>query len=186
MHRASLIELLRAYQADRPAEGAVASRILALVESHADCFERACRPGHITGSAWVTTADRERHLLVHHRKLAKWLQPGGHADGDPDIAGVALREAREESGLSTARLASRDPIDLDVHLIPERRDASGAVIETAHEHHDIRFLCVADADEPIVVSEESHDVRWFDESELRGVTSEWSVLRLLEKAQAAR
>ena len=158
------------------------ARIVDLVESHADCFLRTCRPGHITGAAWVLSSDRQRCLLVHHRKLAKWLQPGGHADGDSNVAEVALREAREETGLQSLRLANRIPLDVDVHDIPERRDPQGRLIEDAHQHHDIRFLLTADAEETPTVSHESHDVRWFTRSELEQCVDEESVLRMARKA----
>ena len=74
------------------------------VEEHADCLLRSCEPGHLTGSAWIVSPDRTRTLLTHHLKLDKWLQLGGHADGDGDLLAVAWREAREESGLAGVRV----------------------------------------------------------------------------------
>lgn len=193
MSRQSLLQMLDRYQQAWPDESAVAARIRSLVEAHDDCFERTCRPGHITGSAWVLSADLRRCLLLHHKKLAKWLQPGGHADGDPDVVGVAIREAEEESGLQGLRLSggvaggsqAPTPLDLDVHLIPERRTADGELIEDAHEHHDVRWLLMAPTDAPPVVSDESHDVRWCTAEEVHRLTSEESVLRLLRKSGMA-
>ncbi len=141
-------------------------------------------PGHVTGSAWVTTPDGSRVLLVHHRKLGKWLQPGGHADGERFIGQVALREAQEETGL--AELALHDahmPLDVDVHVIPARVTAGG-VVEPAHEHHDVRFLVISPTAAPPTVSDESHAVRWFPIEELAALTDEESVLRLARKAAA--
>lgn len=187
MHRQPLLTMLEAYAAGFPDEASVAARITDLVAAHEDCFERTCRPGHITGSAWVTTADGSQALLVHHRKLGKWLQPGGHADGDADVARVALREAVEESGLPHLQLfgdGSAAPLDLDVHVIPARYDAAGNLKEDAHEHHDVRFLVVSPTAAPPAVSDESHDVRWFDVEDLPSVTQEESVLRLARKAAA--
>ena len=188
MHRRPLLDMLREYEARYPDEGDVAQRIRRLVESHTDCFDRTCRPGHVTASAWITTPTGDRTLLVHHRKLDRWLQPGGHADGDPDVAAVAAREAFEEAGLADLRLAggpAAAPLDLDVHVIPARHDAAGREIDDAHEHHDVRFLLVAHGDLTPRVSDESHDVRWFTADELHEVTDEESVLRLWRKAQAA-
>lgn len=183
MHRRPLLELLDRYAAAYPDEVAVTERIRQLVISRTDCFERTCRPGHITGSAWVLSADRTKCLLLHHRKLDRWLQPGGHADGQTDVAEVALREAREESGLQHLRLENDGiPIDLDVHLIPERRDSSGNLIEDAHEHHDLRFLFTAASHQPLVLSNESNDLRWFSYRELLNITDEESVLRMMRKA----
>jgi 8-oxo-dGTP pyrophosphatase MutT (NUDIX family) len=186
MHRRPLLDMLRRYEDRYPSERAVASRIRQLVEEHADCFDRACRPGHVTASAWVTTPSRDRFLLVHHRKLDRWLQPGGHADGQSDIPAAALREAAEESGLAALQLAndaaSITPLDLDVHVIPARLDKAGQLLEDEHEHHDVRFLVIASGDLTPQVSDESHAVRWFTAEELREVTQEESVLRMWRKA----
>ena len=121
--------------------------------AHADCCERTCVPGHFTGSAWLVSADGERALLLHHRKLDIWVQPGGHADGDGDLAGVALREAEEETGLPELRLEG-GVFDLDRHLIPPRGK------DPAHFHYDVRFVVRAGASEAFVVNEESHALAW--------------------------
>ncbi|MGD9637361.1 MAG: NUDIX hydrolase [Pirellulales bacterium] len=163
-------------------------RIVALVEAHADCFERTCRPGHITGAAWIVSADRHRCLLTHHRKLDRWLQLGGHADGETQIEEVALREAREESGLASFNIVpiagALLPLDLDVHQIPARFDVAGNLIEDAHEHHDVRFLLIAHPGQEIAASDESHEIGWFTSEEVLRLTSEESVLRMLYKAAA--
>lgn len=182
MHREPLLRLLADYKRSKPDEAPVVAKICTLVESHTDCFDRTCRPGHITGSAWVVSHDGTRHLLLHHRKLDRWLQPGGHADGDANVAQVALREAIEESGIQHLRLVQETPLDVDVHLIPARYAKDGPLIEEAHEHHDIRFLVQAEGDDPIIVSDESHDVQWFTPEQVTIQTDEESVLRLLKKA----
>ncbi|HEX6961284.1 MAG TPA: NUDIX hydrolase [Lacipirellula sp.] len=190
MHRRPLLEMLDRYAARYPDECDVAERIRRLVVDHADCFDRVCRPGHVTASSWVTTPERDRVLLVHHRKLDRWLQPGGHADGQADIPAAALREAVEETGLGRLRLsddlAAVTPLDLDVHIIPARYDAEGALVEDAHEHHDVRFLVIAEGDLTPHVSDESHDVRWFTAEELLATTDEESVLRMWRKAVGSR
>lgn len=186
MHRQPLLELLDRYIVRFPKESEVVDRIRLLVKTHPDCFERTCRPGHITGSAWVLSHDQKRCLLVHHAKLNRWLQPGGHADGEIEIAEVALREAREETGLTRLTLPTIDghlvPLDLDVHLIPERRGPDGTLIDDAHEHHDVRFLLIAEPDQATILSEESHDLGWFTHDEVLTLTNEESVLRMLRKA----
>ncbi|WP_449466940.1 NUDIX hydrolase [Stenotrophomonas humi] len=149
--RQALLEYARAV----PAHGDVAREFLALLDlSGPDPFTRERLEGHFTGSAWLVSADGERALLTHHRKLGRWLQLGGHADGDPDLPAVALREAEEESGLPGLTLASREIFDLDRHWIPERRDVPG------HWHYDVRYVVVAGADERFAVSEESLDLAW--------------------------
>ena len=186
MHRRPLLDMLVRYRQAHPAEADVVDRICALVENHADCFERSCRPGHITGAAWILSPDRRRCLLTHHRQLDRWLQLGGHADGQPHAEQVALREAREESGMNGFDFLSATgalvPLDVDVHQIPARRDAAGQVVEDAHEHHDVRFLLVAHAGQEVCVSDESHDVAWFTPDQVRQLTDEQSVLRMLDKS----
>ena len=186
MHRRPLLDMLARYRHVFPGEAPVVDRICELVEAHADCFQRSCRPGHVTGAAWIISADRRRCLLTHHRKLNRWLQLGGHADGQWQVEEVALREAREESGLAAFDFVPIDgalmPFDVDVHQIPERLDARGHVIEDAHEHHDVRFLLIAHTDQGISPSDESHDVAWFTPEEVLQRTNEESVLRMLRKA----
>jgi len=187
VHRRPLLDLLARYGARHPAEGACVARIRSLVESRPDCFERSCLPGHVTGSAWVLSADRRRFLLAHHRKLGRWLQLGGHADGETDVAAVALREAAEESGLGPFLLLGAGdpepplPIDVDVHRIPARSS------EPTHEHHDLRFALVALRGEARVCSE-SNALRWFEmdalDSVLPALGADESLLRLGRKARA--
>src|SRR6185369_5766902 len=109
-----------------PEEISTVERMRRFVRSRPDCFERTCREGHVTGSAWVVSSDRSSVLLTHHARLGRWLQLGGHADGETDPFAVALREAREESGMERFREPSGEspplPLDLDVHVIPARGD----------------------------------------------------------------
>jgi 8-oxo-dGTP pyrophosphatase MutT (NUDIX family) len=123
------------------------------LDSHAAVFERSHRVGHFTGSAWLVSADGRRVLLTHHRKLGAWLQLGGHADGDADLARVALREAGEESGLAGLRVEA-GIFDLDRHRIPARAD------EPAHWHYDVRYVVRSGADERFAVSAESRALAW--------------------------
>jgi 8-oxo-dGTP pyrophosphatase MutT (NUDIX family) len=131
--------------------------------------------GHVTGSAWIVDAGRNRCLLTHHKKLNRWLQPGGHADGDADIAGVALREAYEESGLANLALVDPEIFDIDIHLIPLRQN------EPEHFHYDVRFLIECGDDEGYVISEESHDLAWVPLSQIRTYSTEYSILRMVKK-----
>ena len=183
MHREPLLALLAAYRRLRPDEATRTERIARFVRAHPDCLLRSCPPGHVTGSAWIVSHDRAHVLLTLHRKLGRWLQLGGHADGDPDLLAVAFREAREESGLeglsTLPGAAGRIPIDVDVHEIPARPG------EPAHLHHDVRFLLVAEAGQEPCVSEESHDVRWVAWDELPRLSDEESLLRMARSARTA-
>ncbi len=177
MHRTPVLALLRAHWAvaSVPHEQAMTARTLAFVEAHADCLLRSCVPGHLTGSAWIVDRTRSQVLLTHHRKLDKWLQLGGHADGDPDLAAVALREAQEESGLRSVALVSPAIFDLDVHEIPARK------ADPSHLHYDLRFLLEADADEPLVISAESKDLAWVELARLADYSAEASLMRMARK-----
>jgi 8-oxo-dGTP pyrophosphatase MutT (NUDIX family) len=181
MHRRPLLDLLDAYESQHPDESPCVERIRVLTRAHENCFSRECQPGHITASSWIVSHDFKRVLLTHHRKLGLWLQLGGHADGDPCALDVALREAREESGMQHFRVIasgeSPAPFDLDVHQIPAHGD------DPSHEHHDIRFLLVAEPGQPLVMSDESNDLRWFSEAELSGVLHEESLVRMQRKAR---
>ena len=145
-----------------PDEAMVAEAFLALLSDPQDPFVRDRLSGHFTGSAWVVSADGRRTLLTHHRKLDRWLQPGGHADGDIDLARVALREAREETGVPDLRLEDGAIFDLDRHWIPERGTVPG------HWHYDVRYVVRAGADERFVVSAESHDLAWREVAAVAG------------------
>jgi 8-oxo-dGTP pyrophosphatase MutT (NUDIX family) len=166
---------LAAFVPRNDSERVVVERLVAFVEADPRCFERTLLAGHVTGSAWIVDPARERVLLTHHRKLGMWLQLGGHADGDPDVAAVALREAREESGLSSVRLVTDRIFDVDVHAIP----AHG--VEPEHFHYDVRFLFEADPAEPLTVSAESHDLAWVPVNDVADLATDASVLRMLAK-----
>jgi len=129
------------------------SRILAFCEVHVDALHRTCLEGHLTGSAIVVDEEGKRTLLLHHAKLDRWLQPGGHADGDGNLAGVAHREATEETGLPGLRLLT-PAVDIDVHAIPARAG------EPEHLHLDVRFAAVAPAGAQVARNHESLGARW--------------------------
>lgn len=153
----------------------MAADMIRFVEEHPDCFERSCLVGHLTGSAWIVDAARTRTLLTHHRKLDKWLQLGGHADGETDVLAVALKEAREEGGITKLRAIGTGVFDVDRHWIPERKGVPG------HWHYDLRFLIEADPAEPIVVSDESHDVAWVALDQVAVLNPEESMARMVRK-----
>lgn len=140
--------------------------------------ERTCTPGHLTGSALVVEEGSGEVLVLFHRKLQRWLQPGGHADGDTNLANVALREAIEETGIEGLRVVV-PAIDLDVHAV-DHGDSLGE-----HLHLDLRFLVLAPAGSQPVGNHESEALRWVDPSGLAGLVDEVGILRLAAAARPA-
>jgi 8-oxo-dGTP pyrophosphatase MutT (NUDIX family) len=156
--------------------------ILAFVSRYANPFDRRIPEGHLTGSAVVVSAAGDRVLLLYHRKLDRWLQPGGHAEpGEQDGERIALREAREETGIEALTLhpAAPRPLDVDVHAIPARRD------EPAHRHLDLRYLVVAPGDAPLRRAvAEARALRWFTWEELPALDLDPGLRRALGAARA--
>ena len=181
MDRAQLLQLLDRYHERHPDEVATTDRIRKLLVDYERCFHRDCFPGHITSSAWIVSRESGAALLTNHRKLERWLQLGGHADGETDVLASARREAEEESGLRDFDVLPRTGIceilDLDVHDIPARGD------EPLHQHHDIRFLLEVSDQQPILRQQsESKEVRWFSSDEIADHIDEESLARMARKA----
>ena len=165
--------LLESWTPPTLAQERTRDRMLAFIDEHPqDAHRRSCAPGHLTASALVVDAAGERALLTHHRKLGRWLQLGGHCDGDANLAAVALREATEESGIADLAI-DPVPIDVDIHTIPARKD------EPEHLHLDTRFLVRAPAGAAERASEESNDLRWFLRDEAESLEVDDSVRKLL-------
>ena len=171
----ALILQLMDYRNRWPGESKIATRFIEFLSTNPDCFERSLHAGHVTGSAWLVDASGRHVLLTHHKKLNMWIQLGGHADGDGDILRVALREAREESGLNSIEPVSPKLFDIDVHQIPARPN------ESEHLHWDIRYALRATGKEKCIPTDESHELRWVEIANLNCLTQEESMLRMAVK-----
>ncbi len=175
MHRQQLLGQLKNHAPIDAVERDKLRRIVSFVRTNPRCFDRSLGVGHITGSAWLVNKTGTRVLLTHHRKLKRWLQLGGHADGQADVPAVAMREAREESGLAQIEHVQQEIFDVDVHEIP----AHGA--EPTHEHFDIRYLLRAVGNDDIQISDESLELAWVSPEQLDGLSVDESVRRMQRK-----
>jgi 8-oxo-dGTP pyrophosphatase MutT (NUDIX family) len=179
--RHALVSSLSAHEPADEKEAGDLARIRAFVAEHDDPFDRRIVTGHLTGSAIVLAADGGHALLLHHRKLDRWLQPGGHADpGEASGEQVALREALEETGVAGLVLhpAAPRPLDVDVHDIPARPG------EPAHQHLDLRYLVLAPRGATLTPAlAELRDLRFFSWSELPERDLDPGLRRALGKAR---
>jgi len=179
MKRAEFRQILSSLDlSDRYHEQVCCRKMIELLDSCPTCFNRDAYPAHFTGSGFVVSCDGARALLHHHHKLNRWLQLGGHCDGEEDVLSVARREACEESGISGLVVASARPFDLDIHEIPAFEG------EPSHMHYDVRYVLIAPEAAKIRMSPESNKLRWFTPEEMKGCSLDAGLRRLIEKWQA--
>lgn len=171
----STYEMIKRYETVYPEELVFKEKMLEFIFSCDDCFLRSCRVGHFTSSAFLLNKDKTHVCLMHHAKLNKWMQLGGHCDGDSDVLSVAIKEAREESGIENIKPIKSDIFDIDIHLIPPSSK------DDAHYHFDIRFLLHAyDDDDTLVKNHESNELKWVQKAE-HDVPS--NVVRMFKKLE---
>ena len=170
-----LVDLLHNYHPTAPEEISYKCDILTFIAAHPDCFERTLAIGHITASALLLNKDGSKVLMMHHAKLDKWVQLGGHCDGNPDVLAVAIKEAQEESGIMGIEPVDGTIFDIDIHLIPERNH------EKAHNHYDIRFILQVVSDEDFLQNSESKALRWIPKDLAALPADQLSVVRMFKK-----
>ena len=176
--RSLILQSLRLYLESYPEEEPVVDRFIAFIGKNPDFLDRTNTKGHLTGSCLLLDKNYERILLTHHAKLNRWLQPGGHSDLENDLALVALREAREESGLPNIEMLENSILDLDIHYIPANSK------EVGHFHYDVRFLFAATGSNEYILSEESNALTWVGMDQVSSYTREASILRMILKAKS--
>ncbi len=177
MHRTKLLNLLENYVTEDKLELQMLLETIAFVSQNEDCFMRELLEGHITASAWIIDQNTQKTVLIHHKKLQKWFQPGGHCDGNADVLSVAFKELAEETGLNEIKILSENIFDVDIHQIPERKGIP------SHLHYDIRFLFLGNSSETPKVSDESLAVEWVSWVQIPDFNSSESILRMLRKSQ---
>jgi 8-oxo-dGTP pyrophosphatase MutT (NUDIX family) len=178
-HQAGWLSALDAYEHRYADESESIGWFRSFMTECAEAASRELLQRHLTASAWLVSADGQRVLLTHHRKLDRWLQLGGHADGDTDLARAALREAEEESGLRDL-VVEPAIFDIDRHRIPARGN------ESEHWHYDVRHVARATAGEDYAVSDESHALAWRDIRELAVDASIGESVRRMARKWLAR
>jgi 8-oxo-dGTP pyrophosphatase MutT (NUDIX family) len=163
----------------------MALQIAELLETVPNCHGRDCLPAHMTGSAFVVDFEMRHAVLMLHRKIGRWMQPGGHADGDTVMHRVALKEAEEETGLTGLEFVSLlgdaggqpTPFDVDVHEIPAWKGVP------AHWHYDLRYVLRAPAGAVLQANHESNGLKWVAFADACLYTQEDSVLRMMRKLE---
>ncbi len=173
---ASAREALRAARVLTGQQAAIRDNMLSFLDEHPDALERTCGEGHLTSSAFVVDPERRRAVLLLHAKLGLWLQPGGHADGDANLAAVALREEQEETGIRGLRVGV-PAIDLDIHEVHPPG-------EPAHLHLDVRHLVVAPPGAELAGNHESRELRWLTLEEVAALAADAGTVRLARTAFA--
>ncbi len=184
MNTDALLSALNAHSPADQEEENHRGKMIAFVSAHLrDWWKRANSVGHVTGSAWVLNVERTHALLLHHCKLNRWVQPGGHLDDtDASPCAGAMREAREETGIQDLRFADDALFDVDIHTIPARPAQAGKnEAEPAHLHYDVRYLIIA-AEDQVTISAESLDAKWISLQDLAQSAFERSIGRMAEKS----
>jgi 8-oxo-dGTP pyrophosphatase MutT (NUDIX family) len=172
-----VIDLLSDYRPEDPAESADVARIMELAAVTQDPWQRGI-PLHLTASALVVHPRSRRVLLRWHSRQHAWLMTGGHADpGETDPVRIAIREAREETGL-TDLVPWPEPAVIQVAIVRVPANA----VEPAHEHADVRFLLATD--DPDAARPESPDapLRWLSGPEAMATTQEENVREAVARA----
>ncbi len=178
---AHLLGLMETFTPADALEARHAARIESLLLGPGDAFARGrFDPGHITASAFVWSPDRSSVLLIHHGKLHRWLQPGGHVDPDDvDVLAAARREVAEEVGIVDAEPVGSGLFDVDVHEIPALKG------DPAHAHFDVRILLQARSLDAVAGSD-ARAARWVRLEDVNEVESDASVARAVAKLVARR
>jgi 8-oxo-dGTP pyrophosphatase MutT (NUDIX family) len=171
-----LKKLLLHYNTTNEKELIYQNKMMQLLDNEPElCFSRDLLSGHFTASAFIVNSERDSTLLLKHTKLNRWLQPGGHCDGDSDIENVAIKEVFEETGLIIKKAENPKIFDVDIHTIPERKGVP------EHLHYDVRFLFVVNESELIEISDESTDIRWVPLNKIDDYNLDESIIRMTQK-----
>ena len=181
MNRQKLVSQIRRYVPYNEQEEADKALILNWIEKNDDAFLRDNVVAHMTASAWVVDKDRSKVLMVYHNIYRSWSWLGGHADGETDLLAVAIREVKEEAGISDVRPVSEEIFSLE-SLTVDGHVKKGRYV-SSHLHLNVTYLLEADSEEQVSVkADENSGVTWFTPEEaLKKSTEPWFVERVYAK-----
>lgn len=156
-------------------------RMLSYMENNSDFLDRENEIGHFTASVWAINPEYTKTLMVYHNIYNSWSWIGGHADGEEDLASVALRELKEETGVCNAALVSKDIFSLEI-LTVDGHEKKGRYVP-AHLHLNVTYLAVVEEADPLFVNAaENTAVKWWTLEEALKVSKEpWMVERIYKK-----
>ena len=167
---------IKAYSPENKNEKKFRKEMLQLLNArNTNAFLRSNKEAHFTASAWLVSSDHQHVLLLHHKKLDLWLQPGGHADGITDLEEVSFQELIEETGIKKVKRYSSEIFDLDIHQIPQRKN------EEAHLHYDVRYLYICEPEQEVQINHESKDYVWLPLNQIIQDFSNRSIVRMAKK-----
>lgn len=169
-----LLDAVRDYANRYPRERDV-QRVSEFLQREDNLFGRDSKVGHLTCSAWVVDPGRTLAVLVYHRRLNRWIQPGGHIEPFETPAEGALREAEEESGILGLKLLDTKIFHISIMNFPEGKDGPG------HLHFDLRYLIQAPKEASLYASEEVGGVKWVSLNQLEQYSDEGTILVMAEK-----
>ncbi|MEZ4928044.1 MAG: NUDIX hydrolase [Saprospiraceae bacterium] len=178
MDKQQIIKWLTGLESEFEEEDLFRKLTLEFIDANDDFWQRSNESGQLTGSAWVLNPGKDKALMVHHRGLDKWFQPGGHAElTDNSLLDTSLREASEECGLQNLTLISEGLFDLDIHIIPPKGEVAG------HLHYDFRFAFIAESEALDPDLAEVKDLIWVPvENLLRNLDTQQSIRRMAIKS----
>ena len=166
-----IMEQLRDYRPWNEQEEADCAELLRPLGQGEDLWTRENRSAHLTASGWIVSPERDRVLMAYHNLYDSWSWLGGHADGDPDLLAVALREVHEESGVTHVAPVSRDIFSIEV-LTVDGHIKHGQYVPS-HLHLNVTYLLEADTGDTLTAKpDENSGVRWFPIGEAAAASNE--------------
>lgn len=181
MNRDELIAQIEKYKPYNEQEQRDKAIILDWIKNNEDAFERSNPVAHMTASAWVVNKDRTKVLMVYHNIYNSWSWTGGHADGEIDLLSVAIKEVKEETGITNVKAVSSNIFSLE-SLTVDGHIKKGNYV-SSHLHYNLTYLLEADSLEAVAIKEdENSGVAWFDlEEALAKSTEPWFVEHIYKK-----